>query len=70
MIRSLIAFALLAGGSIFVQKNEASALSHVVTTDMPAAMRMQDVSRRIAAAHGELYMILTHAAANIDNFFI
>ena len=63
---ALVMFALLAGGSIFVQKNEASALSHVVTSDMPAAMRMQDVSRRIAAAHGELYMILTHAAANID----
>jgi methyl-accepting chemotaxis protein len=63
---ALMMFALLAGGSIFVQKNEASALSHVVTSDMPAAMRMQDVSRRIAAAHGELYMILTHAAANID----
>ena len=63
---ALAMFAALAGGSILVQKNEAAELHRVVKADMPAAMRMQDVSRRIAAAHGELYKVLTHAAANID----
>ncbi len=63
---ALAMFALLAAGSILVQKNEASELSRVVQTDMPAALRMQAVSRRIAAAHGDLYLILTHAAGSID----
>ena len=63
---ALAMFALLAAGSIVVQKNEAYELSRVVQTDMPAALRMQAVSTRIAAAHGELYLILTHAAGSID----
>src|SRR5258705_13532509 len=63
---ALAMFALLAAGSIVVQKNEAFELSRVVQTDMPAALRMQAGSTPIAAPHGELYLILTHPAGPLD----
>ena len=63
---ALAMFAVLAGGSIFVQKNESSELRRVVDTDMPAALRMEAISGRIAAAHGQLYLILTHEAGKIE----
>ncbi|MDR3506926.1 MAG: methyl-accepting chemotaxis protein, partial [Caulobacteraceae bacterium] len=41
-------------------------MKEVVQVDMPASQRLQDISRRIAAAHGQLYLIMTHQAGGID----
>jgi methyl-accepting chemotaxis protein len=63
---ALLMFAVVVAGSIMSQSSESRELKHVVQVDMPASARMQEISRRIAAAHGELYVLLTHQAASID----
>ncbi|HEX4183632.1 MAG TPA: methyl-accepting chemotaxis protein, partial [Caulobacteraceae bacterium] len=63
---ALLMFAVVVAGSIFSQTSESQELKQVVRTDMPASLRMQDISRRIAAAHGQLYVLLTHQAGSID----
>jgi methyl-accepting chemotaxis protein len=63
---ALLMFAVVVAGSIMSQSSESRELKHVVQTDMPASLRMQSISRRIAAAHGQLYVLLTHQAASID----
>jgi methyl-accepting chemotaxis protein len=63
---ALLMFAVVIGGSIVSQSNESNELKQVVQTDMPASLRMVEISRRIAAAHGQLYLLLTHQAGSID----
>jgi methyl-accepting chemotaxis protein len=63
---ALLALALVVAGGTISQKSESNELKHVVQVDMPASLRMQEISRRIAAAHGQLYVLLTHQAASID----
>ena len=58
--------ALMAIGSLVVQKSELHELQRVVHTDMPNSMRMQKISERITAVHGELYLLLTHTGAKMD----
>jgi methyl-accepting chemotaxis protein len=63
---ALFMFVAMALGSIVVQQGSSRELKQVVQVDMPASMRLQEISRRIAAAHGQLYMIMTHQAGGID----
>jgi methyl-accepting chemotaxis protein len=63
---ALLMFVAMALGSIIVQQGAASELRQVVRVDMPAATRLQAVSQRITAAHGQLYMTMTHQAGGID----
>ena len=63
---ALLMFALVVTGSVMSQSRETGELQHVVRSDMPASSRMQGISRRIAAAHGELYLLLTHQAGSIE----
>ena len=58
--------AIMAVASVVIQKSELHELQSVVHTDMPNSMRMQKISERITAVHGELYYLLTHTAAKID----
>src|SRR4051794_32269890 len=58
--------AFLAVGAVVLQKNELRELQQVVHTDMPNSMRMQKISERITAVHGQLYYLLTHSAAKLE----
>jgi methyl-accepting chemotaxis protein len=58
--------ALTAVSSLVLQKGEMRELQRVVHADMPNSMRMQKISERITAVHGDLYFLLTHTAAKID----
>ena len=58
--------AFLAVGAVVLQKSELGELKRVVHTDMPNSMRMQKISERITAVHGQLYFLLTHQAAKIE----
>jgi methyl-accepting chemotaxis protein len=58
--------AFMAMGAVIVQKTELGELKRVVHTDMPNSMRMQKISERITAVHGELYLLLTHQGAKIE----
>ncbi len=58
--------ACLAVGAVVLQKSELGELKQVVHTDMPNSMRMQKISERITAVHGQLYYLLAHQAAKID----
>jgi methyl-accepting chemotaxis protein len=58
--------ALMAVSAVIIQKTELGELKRVVHTDMPNSMRMQKISERITAAHGQLYYLLTHQAAKIE----
>ena len=49
---ALVMFAVVVAGSIMSQSSESRELKQVVQSDMPASLRMQEISRRIAAAHG------------------
>ena len=63
---ALLMFVAMALGSIIVQRGAATELRQVVRVDMPAAQRLEAISQRITAAHGQLYMIMTHQAGGID----
>jgi methyl-accepting chemotaxis protein len=63
---ALVMLALMAGGAVVIQRGQATDLSQVVHTDMPNSLRLQKVSERITAIHGELYFLLTHQAASIE----
>ncbi|QUD87213.1 methyl-accepting chemotaxis protein [Phenylobacterium montanum] len=63
---ALLMFVAMAMGSIMVQQGSSRELKQVVQVDMPASQKLQDISRRIAAAHGQLYLIMTHQAGGID----
>ena len=63
---ALVMLALIAGGSIMVLRGQTATLNRVVSQDMPDSLRLVDISQRITAAHGELYVLLTHQSASID----
>jgi methyl-accepting chemotaxis protein len=58
--------AFMAVSAVIIQKTELGELKRVVHTDMPNSMRMQKISERITAVHGQLYFLLTHQAAKIE----
>ncbi|MDB5446727.1 MAG: methyl-accepting chemotaxis sensory transducer, partial [Phenylobacterium sp.] len=58
--------AFMAAGAVVLQKSELGELQRVVHTDMPNSMRMQKISERITAVHGQLYYLLAHQAAKIE----
>ncbi|WP_304187039.1 methyl-accepting chemotaxis protein [Phenylobacterium aquaticum] len=63
---ALVMLACLATGAIILQRGQAAELKQVVQVDMPNSLRMQKVSERITAVHGQLYFLLTHQGASID----
>jgi methyl-accepting chemotaxis protein len=63
---ALILLAILAVTSIIQQQAVSARLLRVVQVDMPASARMQQISERITADHGELYRLLTDQAGSID----
>ena len=63
---ALIMLAFLAVGAIVLQQGQARELRQVVQVDMPNSMRMQRISERITAVHGQLYFLLTHQGASIE----
>ncbi|MCI3132965.1 methyl-accepting chemotaxis protein [Phenylobacterium aquaticum] len=63
---ALVMLAFLATGAIILQRGQAAELKQVVQVDMPNSLRMQKVSERITAVHGQLYFLLTHQGASID----
>jgi methyl-accepting chemotaxis protein len=58
--------AFMATGAVVLQKSQLGELQRVVHTDMPNSLRMQKISERITAVHGQLYLLLTHQAAKIE----
>ena len=63
---ALIALALVATGSWWMNQNQRSVLTHVVSADLPEALRLASISQRITAAHGELYLLTTGKLADIE----
>jgi methyl-accepting chemotaxis protein len=63
---ALVMLAMLATGAVVLQQNQMGELDRVVRTDMPNSLRMQEISERITGVHGELYLLLTHQAAQMD----
>jgi methyl-accepting chemotaxis protein len=63
---ALLMLALMAGGSIVVQRSQSAALKQVVESDMRENMEIQTISKRISNINGELYTVLTHKAGNIE----
>ncbi|WP_312160702.1 methyl-accepting chemotaxis protein [Phenylobacterium sp.] len=63
---ALVMLALTAGGAVIIQRGQANDLKQVVHTDLPNSLRLQKVSERITAVHGQLYFLLTHQAASIE----
>ncbi|WP_297516315.1 methyl-accepting chemotaxis protein [uncultured Caulobacter sp.] len=63
---ALLVLALMAGGSLMVQKSQSAALKQVVENDMRENMEIQKISKRISNINGELYTVMTHKAGNID----
>ena len=63
---ALLMLALMAGGSVVVQKSQSAALKQVVENDMRENMQIQAISKRISNINGELYTVLTHKAGNIE----
>jgi methyl-accepting chemotaxis protein len=65
VVTVIMLLALAVVGVISQQRTTAD-LRRTVEVEMPASVRMQDISERITTAHGELYRLLTHQAASVD----
>ncbi len=63
---ALIMLAVLAAISIFQQEAGSAQLRQMVQVEMPASDKIQALSERITADHGELYRLLTDQAGSID----
>ncbi|MEH6676293.1 methyl-accepting chemotaxis protein [Phenylobacterium sp.] len=63
---ALLMLAAVAGGTIYMQQAQTQALQQVVHTDMPNSLRIQRISERINAVHGDLYFLLTKQAAALE----
>jgi methyl-accepting chemotaxis protein len=63
---ALIMFVAVALGGIMALQSNSDELKQVTQVDMPASQRLENISQRIATAHGQLYLIMTHQAAGID----
>ncbi|WGM37125.1 hypothetical protein AMEJIAPC_00019 [Caulobacter sp. NIBR1757] len=63
---AIIALALVAGGSWWMNLNQRAVLTHVVEVDAPASLELATISQRIRSAHGELYLLLTRQSAGIE----
>jgi methyl-accepting chemotaxis protein len=63
---ALIMLAVLAAASIFQQEAGSAQLRQMVQVEMPASDKIQTLSERITADHGELYRLLTDQAGSID----
>ncbi|MBJ7412418.1 MAG: HAMP domain-containing protein [Phenylobacterium sp.] len=63
---ALLMLALMAAGAVVIQQNQMRELEQVVRTDMPNSLRMQKISEQITAVHGDLYILLTHQAAQME----
>ena len=59
---ALLMLALMAGGTVIVQKSQSDALRQIVEQDMRINSDIQSLSRRITDAHGALYQILASKA--------
>ncbi len=65
-VLALVMLAVLATTAVVLQKNQMRELDRVVKTEMPNSLRMQRISERITDVHGELYLLLSHQAAQIE----
>jgi methyl-accepting chemotaxis protein len=63
---ALVMMAVLSAGAVVLQQSQTRELERVVQTDMPNSLRMQKISERITAVHGDLYFLLTHQAASME----
>ncbi|WP_068879314.1 methyl-accepting chemotaxis protein [Phenylobacterium sp. CCH12-B4] len=63
---ALLMLALMAAGAVVIQQNQMRELEQVVRTDMPNSLRMQKISEQITGVHGDLYILLTHQAAQME----
>ena len=61
-----LALALVAGGSAWMNFNQRAVLENVVKRDVPASLRLAQISQRIRSSNGELYLLLTRQAAGIE----
>ncbi|ATC34007.1 methyl-accepting chemotaxis protein [Caulobacter vibrioides] len=63
---ALLMLAVMAGGAIVVQKSQSAALQQVVENDMRQNLEIERISKRISNINGELFVVMTHKAGNID----
>ncbi|HYE45788.1 MAG TPA: methyl-accepting chemotaxis protein [Caulobacter sp.] len=63
---AIVAMAVIAGGSWWMNLNQREVLTHVVQVDTPASLELATISQRIRSAHGELYLLLTRQSAGIE----
>jgi methyl-accepting chemotaxis protein len=59
---AVVVLALVTGGAFYSQQQQAKALDHVVQRDMSVSLRLAAVSKRITAAHLNIYELLTQEA--------
>jgi methyl-accepting chemotaxis protein len=62
---ALVMLAVLAFGMIISQRQQQAALERVVKSDMASSLALERLARRISAANGELFAIMTHQAGGI-----
>ena len=63
---ALVMLAAVGAAGFVNQQQSTQVLKQVVEVQMPQRARMNDISRQLVAAHGELYRLLTQQGAKID----
>jgi methyl-accepting chemotaxis protein len=63
---ALVMLAVLASSMILSQRRQEAALERVVKTDMASSLALERIARRISAANGSLFAIMTHQAGGIS----
>jgi methyl-accepting chemotaxis protein len=60
---AIIVLVLVASGAFFSQQQQARALDHVVRSDMAVSLKLAAITKRITAAHLQIYELLTETAS-------
>jgi methyl-accepting chemotaxis protein len=63
---ALVALALVAGAGLWTQHAQSDAVERIARKDMAVSLQLAQISKRIAVVHGEVYILLTQQAAQMD----
>jgi methyl-accepting chemotaxis protein len=63
---ALIALALVTAAGLWTQHEQSGAIERIAHKDMAVSLELAQISKRIAGVHGEIYVLLTQQAAQMD----
>lgn len=63
---ALIALAMVTVAGLWTQHEQSATIERIAQKDMAVSLQLAEISKRIAGVHGEIYVLLTQQAAQMD----